>query len=327
MKNRILLIYPQTNQHLGLWKDLKDDKRVILRCSTERFHNKISSFFFFIYYHICKRIQWHPCHRYWFEYYDIYRIIRDVDHLILIDGALNSVKISELKKCRQLNPSLQFSLYLINSMNAHSPTMRGVHRNINQFKWNNIYTFDAGDAKKYGYTYQGFNYYSSREIVAVQQPVSDVFFVGGLKGGRSQLIYDLYSQLMAWGIKCDFSLMPIDDKNIKQLPGVLYSKRWRPYEEILEHMQRTKCIIEIMQEGQSGATLRYFEAVTMNKKLLTNNPHIKEFPFYNPKWMKIFQDIEDIDIEWLLRDEKVNYGYQGEFSPTHLIDYVTNGQR
>lgn len=327
MQHKTLLIYPQTNKHLGLWNDLINDERVILRCSTEKKFNKLTFLLFFIYYHISKRLHWHPYHRLWFEYHDIYRIIRDVEHIIIIDGALNSVKISELKKCKQLNPSLKFSLFLINSMNAHSPTMRGVHRNINHFKWDNIYTFDAEDARKYGYTHLGFNYYSFHEITASQVPDSDVFFVGGLKGGRSQLIYDLYSQLTKCGIKCDFYLMPIDDKSIKQLSGIYYFKGWRPYEEILAHTQRTKCIIEIMQEGQSGATLRYFEAVTMNKKLLTNNPHIKDFPFYNPQWMKIIKTIEDIDIKWITRDEKVDYGYQGEFSPTHLIDYITRKQK
>ena len=66
----------------------------------------------------------------------------------------------------------------------------------------------------------------------------------------------------------------------------------------------------------------HFEAVCMNKKLLTNNPYIVSFPFYNPKWMRIFSSLEDIDIEWIRNREKIDYGYNGEFSPVHLIDYL-----
>ena len=328
MPNKVLLIYPRTNKHLGLWKDLESDERVILRTTERRkIKTKFIKFIRKLHLYIYSHIFHIPFRNKWFQYCDLYKIIKNVNNLIVIDGALNIIEVSELEKCKKKNPSLNINLYLINSIEAKSPIMKRVRPKIKLFNWDNIYTFDAEDARKYGYTHLGFNYYSFHEITASQVPDSDVFFVGGLKGGRSQLIYDLYSQLTKCGIKCDFYLMPIDDKNIKQLSGIYYFKGWRPYEEILAHTQRTKCIIEIMQEGQSGATLRYFEAVTMNKKLLTNNPHIKDFPFYNPHWMKVFKTFEDIDIEWITRDEKVNYGYQGEFSPTHLIDYITRKQK
>ena len=80
--------------------------------------------------------------------------------------------------------------------------------------------------------------------------------------------------------------------------------------------------MEILQKGQTGPTLRYFEAVCYNKKLLTNNPHIVNFPFYKPEWMKIYQKPEDIDINWLKEKEQIDYGYNGEFSPTKLIDFL-----
>ena len=327
MSSKVLLIYGHTNNHLGLWNDLKEDTRVILRTTEPRelnwFMNRIKR----IYKKIPNIAKHVPIKHLFYQYIDIIKIIPHVQHLLVIDGALKFIDISELNKCRRKNKELKISLYLINSVNANSPIMKSVIPKIPQFKWDKIYTFDANDAKQYGFTHLGFNYYSSHSHESSLLSTSDVFFVGGLKGGRTEIIYNLYTYLSSHGVRCDFHLMPIENLAIKHLAGICYCKSWQPYEEILEKVQQTNCIIEIVQEGQSGATLRYFEAVTMNKKLLTNNPHIKEFPLYNPKWMKTFQDIEDIDMEWLLRDEKVDYGYQGEFSPTHLIDYVTNGQR
>lgn len=326
MQTKILLIYGHTNHHLGLWNDLIEDSRVIM-CTTEpRKLNILNRFFKRIYLKLSGITQRIPLKHLFFQYHSIFKITPHVQHLVIIDGALRTIDICELNKCRKINPKIKISLYLINSIEAKSPIMKRVRPKIKLFNWDNIYTFDAEDARKYGYTHLGFNYYSFHEITASQVPDSDVFFVGGLKGGRSQLIYDLYSQLTKCGIKCDFYLMPIDDKNIKQLSGIYYFKGWRPYEEILAHTQRTKCIIEIMQEGQSGATLRYFEAVTMNKKLLTNNEHIVKFPFYNPKWMRIFKKVEDVNMEWLSKEETVNYGYTDEFSPKHFIDYITSKQ-
>lgn len=276
----------------------------------------------YFYFQIYNNLKWLPFHHHWLDYYDIYKIVKDIDHLLLIDGALNAVELSELRKCRKINPSLKISLYLINSMEAQSPIMRKVRPKINKFKWDNIFTFDFNDAKKYNYTTLGFNYYSSLKVDSSKLSSKDVFFVGGLKGGRTELIYNMYNRLTSLGVKCDFFLMPIDNMDINHLPGACYSQRWRPYEEVLQHIQQSKCIIEIMQEGQSGATLRYFEAVSMNKKLLTNNPYIVNFPFYNPRWMKIFNTIEDIDIDWLVNEEPVDYKYNNEFSPKHLVDYI-----
>ena len=80
--------------------------------------------------------------------------------------------------------------------------------------------------------------------------------------------------------------------------------------------------MEILQKNQHGATLRYFEAVCYNKKLLTNNKDIIYYPFYNSKWMKVFTNISEIDIEWLRTNENIDYKYSGEFSPKLLIDKI-----
>ena len=326
MQTKILLIYGHTNHHLGLWNDLIEDSRVIM-CTTEpRKLNILYRVFKRIYLKLSRITKRIPLKHLFFQYHSIFKITPHVQHLVIIDGALRTIDICELNKCRKINPKIKISLYLINSIDAQSPIMRGVRPKISQFRWDSIYTFDEEDAKKWGYTYLGFNYYSKHVLTSLPDSVSDVFFVGGLKGGRSELIFNLCKRFINYGIKCDFYLMPIDIKNPPQLPGIMYYHGWKPYEEVLQHTQQTKCIVEIMQEGQCGATLRYFEAVTMNKKLLTNNEHIVKFPFYNPKWMRIFKNVEDIDLEWLTKEENVNYGYTDEFSPKYFIDYLTSKQ-
>ena len=318
----VLLIYGDTNKHLGLWNDLDNDTRVELRTTGRRFLNS-SPFFRRIFRPINRIIGYRSCKHLIYDYHDIFRIVKKARQLVIIDGALNVVNISELQKCRLLNKRIKISLYLLNAMDAKSPIMNGVRPKIVKFDWDNIYTTDPKDADNYGYKYLGFNYYSAHDIPPLTPPKkSDVFFVGGLKGGRTNMIYRLYEYLVSKGINCDFYLMPLDDKNVKRLQGVYYYNGWRPYEEVLQHVQQTKCIIEIIQGGQSGATLRYVEAVCMNKKLLTNNPNIIHFPFYNPRLMKIFSSVEEVDTAWIQQEEDVNYNYKDEFSPKHFIDYL-----
>lgn len=316
-KNKILLLYGKTNYHLGLWNDLADDPRVILRSTKKKDLSLLHRVSFAIKRHVGKK----PEKQDYYCYSDIFKLIPKVSHLIIIDGALNVIDISILEKCKKLNPDLRVILYLINSMEAHSPIMKNVRPKIKMFDWDSIFTFDKMDAQKYGYKYLGFCYYSSH-ITEKQKTINDAYFVGGLKGEREETIYNTYSYLQSKGVHCIFDLMPFGDMKPAPLPGANFYRGWKPYEEILNKVQESNCIVEICQQGQNGATLRYFEAVTMNKKLLTNNANIKNFPFYNPNWMKIFSSVKDIDVEWLKTREDIDYNYNGEFSPVHFIDHI-----
>ena len=316
--NKILLLYGKTNHHLGLWNDLEGDSRVILRSTMEKRIPVLRRLYFAIY----RRTGKLPGKYLFYNYSDLYRVIPNVSHLIIIDGALNVVEISELNKCRKSNPNLQIILYLINSMKAHSPVMKSVRPKIRSFNWDVIYTFDKGDAKEYGYKYLPFCYYSLHIIENKNVTTSDAYFVGGLKGGREEMIYATYNFLKSKGVDCLFDLMPFGNVEPAPLPGANFYHGWKPYSEVLAKTQATNCIIEICQNGQNGATLRYFEAVSMNKKLLTNNKDIANFPFYNPKWMRVFASVEDIDTEWIKSKEHIDYHYNGEFSPNHFIDYI-----
>lgn len=328
MKPSVLLIYGTTNVHLGLWENLKTDSRVILRTTEIRSASRLNKFFLKLFSYF-DRHTGRTLKHLLYNYNDLYGIVPNVQHLIIIDGALKVLNVKELTNCKTINPSLLVHLYLLNSMDAHSPLMQTIRHKIGMYDWDYIYTFDPQDAIKYSYQYVGFNYYSSHPSILLQQNEihpSDVFFVGGLKGGRTNLINELYRYFVSNGVTSDFYLMTYGKEEVEQLPGVFYYQGWRPYTDILKHVQQTKCIIEIVQDGQYGATLRYFEAVCMNKKLISNNPEIVNFPFYNPRWMRYFENTNDIDIEWIQRDEKVDYNYRGEFSPKHLIDYILNNK-
>ncbi|MEK5777604.1 lipopolysaccharide biosynthesis protein, partial [Acinetobacter nosocomialis] len=51
--------------------------------------------------------------------------------------------------------------------------------------------------------------------------------------------------------------------------------------EIVELYAKSNIILDISHPGQSGLTMRTFEAIGAGKKLITTNTNIKEYPFYN----------------------------------------------
>lgn len=112
-----------------------------------------------------------------------------------------------------------------------------------------------------------------------------------------------------------------------------YDKHFKVYEEsiayknVLKKVANSNCIIEFLQKDQNSQSLRFYEAVVLNKKLLTNNKNITKLPFYNEKYMKIFDKSYQIDFDWIKKRETIDYNYKNEFSPIWIINKIEKIER
>lgn len=244
--------------------------------------------------------------------------------IVFVDTVINNIKKETIQKLCNL-PNTRCVLVCINSIDAQSIGMLQIRDTVFQINWDSVYTFDPGDREKYGYKDLKNCYYSLQNI-PTQVVTNDVFFVGGLKGGRDEVIFQLFEFLVRNGVKCEFYISALREQMIQNPPFKdkihYYTGGWKPYEEILEHNLKANVIIEILQENQAGPSLRYYEAVCYNRKLITTNKRAAELPFFNKEYMKIIDKPEDIDVEWVKKKETVNYGYKGEFSPIRLLKVV-----
>lgn len=96
-------------------------------------------------------------------------------------------------------------------------------------------------------------------------PIMDYMFIGQDKGRRST-VENLEKELKAAGLKGQIEI------------GDSFSI---PYMEYLEQVKKSRAIIDILQQGQTGMTLRSLEALFFGKKLITNNIYLKDCDFYN----------------------------------------------
>lgn len=64
--------------------------------------------------------------------------------------------------------------------------------------------------------------------------------------------------------------------------------------DALEIMSRSKFIIDCPKKNQSGLTIRIFEALILKKKIITTNDSIKDYDFYDPRNIYIY-DGKSID--------------------------------
>ena len=186
-------------------------------------------------------------------------------------------------------------------------------------------TFDKDDAERYGWEHFACMY----SVVAEPNNYvlnNDIYFIG-YKNDKLDMLHKIGCYIKTADCNASINILGVDKREQKNIKGVNYSTQYKPYKEVLEDVQKTNCILEIRQKGQSGPTLRYYEAIVYNKKLLTNNKDIVNMPFYDARYMKYFEKIEDIDTEWVKKQENIDYGYDGRYSPVYILDIIENAYK
>lgn len=182
-----------------------------------------------------------------------------------------------------------------------------------------IFSFDKGDCERYGF-YHYTTYYSKLPLDANVQKESDAFFVGVSKGGRHKKLVKLFRRMQENGAKADFYIAHHKD-NTDREKGIHYNE-WLNYDDVLQKVLRTNCIVEIVGENQQGFTLRAIEAICYNKRLLTDNAVVKDSKYYDTGFILYTPNIEDADISFITDATPVEYNYGYEYSPARFLDYI-----
>ncbi len=183
-----------------------------------------------------------------------------------------------------------------------------------------IYTFDPEDAKKYGLIHWTTPY--SRVMDPPSTTDCDLYFIGIETERLAQICAVLHKGTEnAVSVKMD--VIQFEERpELAAFQNCVCTHSVgdvMPYMDALRHTLNARCILELVRPNQSGFTLRAYEAVVYNRKLLTNNKNILNFKYYNPANMQYFEKVEDIDWEWVKQPITVDYGYQGDFSPVLLL--------
>ena len=137
-----------------------------------------------------------------------------------------------------------------------------------------ISTFDKKDADTYHLIYK--NQFIRTLHLQAPELVYDYYYIGQSKG-REALLEKITNNLKDEGLQ-GFCLIPKSHKDSIS------------YQENIRNVLSSRCLIEILQNGQSGITLRALEALIYQKKLITTCKDIVNYDFYNPKNILIWND-------------------------------------
>ena len=180
-------------------------------------------------------------------------------------------------------------------------------------------SYDKGDVEKYGLTYHPTVFSNYPVEIDKNIPASDIYFVGVPKG-RLSLILDTFFKLKSEGFECDFYLSGVSSRDQLKEKGLNYIDRMS-YNENLKHVVRSKCLLEIIQNNAKGATVRTWEAIMYDKKLLTNNISVIDDFFYNKNYISLM-DENGIDAEFLKHDDHYVNTYKDEIGPDRLLEFI-----
>ncbi len=183
------------------------------------------------------------------------------------------------------------------------------------------YSFDQSDCEKYGM--QFFDFYSMIETDEITAEKSDLLYIGNYRNNERLEIIKAIIKTVQESINYKIRLNSVPKEQINECECIEVNQPMN-YNEIVAYTKKTKCILEIINTGQKGNTLRFKEAICYNKKLLTNNESVIHSKYYDPNYIQVFSDVKKIDWDWVKKDVAVDYKYEGEFSPVNLLKDIRN---
>ena len=245
-------------------------------------------------------------------------------HMIMPTTSISKFTVQYLKTFKKKHSNVKLYALVTDSMHASSPHMNLVREKLFSDVWDIVLTYDKYDAEEYGFTWFGYSYYSSYDFVEPDPVESDIYYVGYDKGGRENLVKEIFRNLQKNQCNCRFDV--VASQTSMKDSSFVYMEEKISYPQVVSRVKSSNCILEILQENQESQSIRYFEAIIYNRKLLTNNRHIQELPYYDARYMKYFNSIADIDFEWVRNKDNIDYQYDGRFSPLRIVDYIAGIQ-
>lgn len=237
-------------------------------------------------------------------------------YIIFMSPLFLKIPVSKLEKFKKQH-NVRYVCFHLDCLKLED-TFAEIQKYQNHVGLDYTFSFDPQDSQKYDLIFNNSIYSMLADF-----PKEDIeydLFLAAYSKERLASFHAIYDQLRSHKVKAQYRIVGVSKRN-QIFEGILYNKAL-PYPDVLRELNKSNCILEVLYDGQSGATLRYYEAVCYNKKLLTNNKNVVNLPFYDPDYMKVFENPEDIDWNWVKERVPVDYHYDGRFSPVHLIDKI-----
>jgi|SRR5690625_858717 len=133
-----------------------------------------------------------------------------------------------------------------------------------------------------------------------QQKVYDILYFGAIYTNRRDLIaYNLFKNLSdSFNIKVFIGEINPDKIELIEDQRVEYIDEQIPYFDYVFESSKAKILLDIAKPEHKGLSFRFFECISLETKLITNNTDVVNYDFYEPENIYII-DFDNANYEEL----------------------------
>ena len=167
-----------------------------------------------------------------------------------------------------------------------------VFKVINHFQ--RFFVFDLEDYHRYRYQYPNLlpctNFYFDMPEESVSVNENEVLYVGAYMKDRIQSLIRVVDALSQYNLNLNINLFygrktpPISHLHLS------FISKGISYAENLKITKKAAVILDIKTVEHNGLSLRIFEAIKYQKKLITDNKSIMQYDFYHPNNFYVIED-------------------------------------
>lgn len=224
--------------------------------------------------------------------------------------------ISYFDWLKKKHPDCKFVMFYQDKVRVHTPNMDFKHL---KKLFDIVYSYDMHDCNEFDLKYHPTPY-SRFEIPCNEAiPASDVFYCGRAKS-RYQLVLQVYESLTRQGMKCDFYLSSVPS-DCPRIPGIHYDE-WLSYLEYLQHLSKSRAILEVQQEGADGFTPRFWESIIYDKHLITDNDAVFHSMFYNPSYHHSVDNVLADSVDFINEEVQYSEVEKNNLSPINFLHNI-----
>jgi len=143
-----------------------------------------------------------------------------------------------------------------------------------------VYSFEKEDCEKYNLKFiTNWIFQEENQDRSTESFDYDVFNISS-KDKRFKTISKIANALKTNNIRS--KIIVFDKKGQNNNSNIEFISKYIQIVDVKEYMNRSKILLDIHRKEQNGLTFRVFESIGMHKKLITTNPNIVNYDFYNP---------------------------------------------
>lgn len=153
-----------------------------------------------------------------------------------------------------------------------------------------VFSFEKEDCKRYNLNFVTNWIYNNQAYTnkTFDYQIFNISSIDKRLPILSKIANDLLSK------KINYKFLVFDKKNKGKDKNVEYIIDHIPLSQVNDYINRSQVLLDINRKGQIGLTFRVFESLGLGKKLITTNPDIKNYDFYNPNNILIIDENKPI---------------------------------